>query len=97
MMKKSSMAKQQLVLKVANKLIDVWIVDSGGTWHMTLHRDWFYTYEPILEGSLFIGNDHALEIVRVGTIKIKMFDGFVYTLQGVRHIKGLKKNLLSIG
>jgi len=63
---------------------------------MTSHHDWFYTYEPILEGSVFMGNDYALEIFGVGTIKIKVFDGSVYTLQGIRHMKGLKKNLLSI-
>ena len=83
--------------KGGKQLTDVWIVDSGATWHMTLHRDWFYTYEPVLEGSMFMGNDYALEIVGVGTIKIKMFDGSVCTLQGIRHMKGLKKKLLSIG
>jgi len=79
------------------QLTDVWIVDSGTTWHMTPHHDWFYTYESVLEGSVFMGNYYALEIIGVGTIKIKMFDSFVRTLQGVRHMKGLKKNLLSIG
>ena len=64
---------------------------------MTPHRDWFCTYEPVLEGSVFMGNDHALEIVGMGTVKIKMFDGSIRSLQGVRHVKGLKKNLLSIG
>jgi len=71
-------------------------VDSGATWHITPYCDWFYTYEPILEGFVFMGNDYALEIVGVGTIKTKMFDGFVRTLQGVRCMKGLKKYLLSI-
>ena len=44
-----------------------------------------------------MGNDHALEIAGIGTIKLKMYDGTVRTIQGVRHVKGLKKNLLSIG
>ena len=44
-----------------------------------------------------MGNDHALEIVGVGTVKIKMYDGTVRTIQEVRHLKGLKKNLLSVG
>jgi len=79
------------------QLTDVWIVDSGATWHMTPHHDWFYTYEPVLEGSVFMGNDYVLKIVGVDIIKIKMFDSFVRTLQAVRHVKGLKKNLLSIG
>ena len=44
-----------------------------------------------------MGNDHALEIVGVGTIKLKMYDGIVRTIQGVLHVKGLKKNQLFVG
>ena len=44
-----------------------------------------------------MGDDHALEIVGLGNIKIKMFDGAVHTIEQVRHVKGLKKNLLSLG
>ena len=42
-------------------------------------------------------NDHALEIVGIGTIKIKIFDGTIRTIGEVRHVNGLKKNLLSLG
>ena len=44
-----------------------------------------------------MGNDHALEIAAIGTIKIKMFDGIIRTIEEVRHVNGLKKNLLSLG
>ena len=36
-----------------------------------------------------MGDDHALEIVGVGTVKIKMFDSTVRTIQELRHVKGL--------
>ena len=72
-------------------------MDSGATWHMTSRREWFHHYEPISGGSVFMGDDHALEIAGIGTIKLKMFDGMVRTIQEVRHVKGLKKNLLSLG
>lgn len=42
---------------------------------MTLRKEWFHKYEPILGGSVFMGNDHDLEIASIGTIKIKMHDG----------------------
>ncbi|KAE8683472.1 hypothetical protein F3Y22_tig00111208pilonHSYRG00305 [Hibiscus syriacus] len=42
-------------------------------------------------------NDHALEIVGVGTIKLKMYDGTIKVVRDVRHVKSLKKNLLSYG
>jgi len=44
-----------------------------------------------------MGNYHSLEIAGVDTIKTKMNDGTIRTIQGVRHVKNLKKNLLSIG
>ena len=64
---------------------------------MTPNRDWFHTYEPIFEGLVFMVNDHALEIAGIGTIKLKMYDGSIHTNSGVQHVKGLKKNLLSVG
>jgi hypothetical protein len=79
------------------ELTKVWLMDSEATWHMTPNRDWFHTYEPISEGSVFIGNDHALEIAGIGTIKLKMYDGLIRIILGVRHVKDLKKNLLSVG
>ncbi|KAH9647635.1 hypothetical protein KPL70_025262 [Citrus sinensis] len=71
--------------------------NCGVTWHMTSRREWFHTYEHISRGSVYMGNDHALEIASIGTIKIKMFDGTIRTIGEVRHVKGLKKNLLSLG
>ena len=64
---------------------------------MTYWREWFHTYEPISREFVYMGNDHALEITGIGTIKIKMFDGTIRTIEEVRHVKGLKKNLLSLG
>ena len=39
---------------------------------MTSHREWFHQYEPIAGESVYMGNDHVLEIVGVGCIKVKM-------------------------
>ena len=44
-----------------------------------------------------MGDDHALEMASIGTIKLKMHDGTIRTIHEVRHVKGLKKNLLSLG
>ncbi|KAH9659037.1 Integrase catalytic domain-containing protein [Citrus sinensis] len=73
------------------------VANLGATWHMTSKREWFHTYESISGGSVYMGNDHALEIASIGTIKIKMFDGTIRTIGEVRHVNGLKKNLLSLG
>jgi transposase InsO family protein len=44
-----------------------------------------------------MGDNHAVEIAGIGTIKLKMYDGLIRTITGVRHVKDLKKNLLSVG
>lgn len=63
---------------------------------MISRREWFHVYEPISKASIFLENDHALEIVGFGTIKLKMYDYTTRTIKKVRHVKGLKKNLLSL-
>ena len=59
---------------------------------MTSRREWFNKYEPISGGSIYMGDDHAFEIVSISIIKIKMFDGIVHTIEEVRRVKVLKKN-----
>jgi hypothetical protein len=44
-----------------------------------------------------MGNDTTSTIIRMRTIKIKMSDGVVRTLEDVRHIPNMKKNLISLG
>lgn len=46
-------------------------------------QDWFCTYQPISKESMFVGNDYALEIVGVATIKIKMYDGTICIIQEI--------------
>ncbi|KAE8671438.1 Casein kinase I isoform delta-like [Hibiscus syriacus] len=76
---------------------DIWLIDSGATYHMTSRREWFHHYELVSRGSVYSCNDHALEIIGIGTIKLKMYDGTIKVVRDVRHVKGLKKNLLSYG
>ena len=44
-----------------------------------------------------MGNDSTCIIIGMGTIKIKMSDGVVRTLEEVRHIPDMKNNLISLG
>ncbi|GJZ35217.1 gag-pol polyprotein [Tanacetum coccineum] len=77
---------------------DVWMFDKGATFHMTTRRKWFHQYKPISRGgSVYSCNDHELKIIGIGSIMVKMHDGTVHTIQDVRHVEGLKKNLLSLG
>ena len=64
---------------------------------MTSPEDWFHSSKPIPKGYVYMGDDHAVELVGAGTIKLRMYDDTICTIQDVRHVKGLKNNLLSIG
>jgi hypothetical protein len=78
-------------------LHDKWVLDTACTSHMSYKRDWFTTYESVNGGSVLMGNGVACKIVGMGTIRIRMHDGIVRTLENVRHIPDLKNNLISLG
>ena len=63
---------------------------------MCYKRDFFSTFSD-LQGSVLMGNDQSCQIEGVGSVKIEMFDGVVRTLENVRFIPELRKNLISLG
>ena len=83
--------------KSKKKFADIWLIDSRAMWHITSRREWFHQYEPVSKGLVYMDDNHALEIVDIGTIKIKMYDGIIHTIQGIRQVACLKNNLLSLG
>ena len=42
-----------------------------------------------------MGNDTKCRVIGIVIIRCRMFDGIVRTLTDVRHVVGLKKNLIS--
>ncbi|KAL5567862.1 hypothetical protein UlMin_024437 [Ulmus minor] len=74
-----------------------WILDSGCTFHMCPTKDWFKEYKEIDDGNVLIWNNIAYQIIGIGNISIRMFDGSVKILSGVRHIPNFHRNLISIG
>ncbi|GJY22735.1 retrovirus-related pol polyprotein from transposon TNT 1-94 [Tanacetum coccineum] len=80
------------------RFADVWLFNTGATFHMTARREWFHQYKPIFGGrSVYSCNDRVLKIIGIGSIMVKMHDGMVRTIRDVRHVEGLKKNSLSPG
>ncbi|KAE8673431.1 hypothetical protein F3Y22_tig00111783pilonHSYRG00232 [Hibiscus syriacus] len=65
------------------RFVDIWLIDSRATYHMTSRREWFHHYEPVSGESVYSCNDHALEIIGVGTIKLKMYDGTIKVVRDV--------------
>ncbi|KAJ4720195.1 Retrovirus-related Pol polyprotein from transposon TNT 1-94 [Melia azedarach] len=75
---------------------DVWIMDSGASYHICLRREWFTTYEQVDGGNISMANSSVCKAVGIGSIKIRTHDGKFCTLNDVRHVPLMTKNLISL-
>lgn len=44
-----------------------------------------------------MGNNAICEVIRIGKIKLRIFDGIVDELRDVRHVLNLKRNIILVG
>ncbi|KAH9332121.1 hypothetical protein KI387_043702 [Taxus chinensis] len=75
---------------------NAWLIDSDASFHMTPNKNWFSKYENYDDGKVYLGDNSFLEIVGHGSIQVKFSDGRIRRFDGVLHIPGLAKKLLSI-
>ncbi|KAG6436024.1 hypothetical protein SASPL_100905 [Salvia splendens] len=75
---------------------DVWIFDSGASYHLCLHREYFTTYEQIDGGNITMANNVVCKVVGIGSIRIRTHGGVFCTLNDVRHVPQMTKNLISL-
>ncbi|KAE8712608.1 hypothetical protein F3Y22_tig00110239pilonHSYRG00037 [Hibiscus syriacus] len=54
------------------QLMNVWILDSGCSYHITPNREYFLTYRSINSGSVYLGDDRCYNIVGIGDVRIKI-------------------------
>eukprot|EP00253_Pinus_taeda_P013841 PITA_13841 len=74
-----------------------WLLDSGASNHMCIHKEWLKTYKSINDGVVYMGNDVTCNIVGTGSIQLRMFDGTTRILTNVRHVPDLRKTFISLG
>ena len=74
-----------------------WLLDSGESNHMCIHKQWFKSYKSINDGVVYMDNDVSCNVVGIGSIQIKIFDGTNKILTDVRYVPELRKNLISLG
>ena len=73
-----------------------WVLDSGYSFHMTPNRVWFNSDQASKGGKVFLVDNSVCHIEGTGSIPLKMHDGVVRVLKNVRHVPGLKRNLISL-
>jgi hypothetical protein len=75
---------------------EAWLVNSGATFHMTPHREWFCEYEMYDGGNVLLGDDSTTKIIGRGKFKLRLIDGRIKTIYGVLQIPSLARNLISV-
>jgi hypothetical protein len=98
-MSKSDSDSDGDVLSVSDNMqtTEVWMLDSASSFHATHEREWFTSYKSGDFGLAYLGDDTGYRAIEVGDIKIKMRGGVEQVLWGVRHVSGLRRNLISLG
>ncbi|KAE8708902.1 Detected protein of unknown function [Hibiscus syriacus] len=85
-----------MILSV-NSPIESWILDSGASFHSTSCQEIMENYVSGDFGKVHLADDETLKIVGKGDIRLKLPNQTTWKLTGVRHIPGLKRNLISVG
>ncbi|GJR70297.1 retrovirus-related pol polyprotein from transposon TNT 1-94 [Tanacetum coccineum] len=74
-----------------------WIMDSGGSYHMTPRLDLFFDYLECDGGRVLLGDNRECKIRGIGKVRVQLKDGSSFVLHNVRYIPELKRNLISLG
>ena len=85
-----------MILSV-NSPIESWILDSGASFHATPSQEIMENYVSGDFGKVHLADDVTLKIVGKGDIRLKLPNQTTWKLQGVRHVPGLRRNLVSVG
>ena len=89
-------AGDSMILSV-NSPIESWILDSGASFHATPCQEIMENYVSGDFGKVHLADDETLKIVGKGDIRLKLPNQTTWKLQGVRHVPGLRRNLISVG
>nr|GEY42159.1 retrotransposon protein, putative, Ty1-copia subclass [Tanacetum cinerariifolium] len=74
-----------------------WIMDLGGSYHMTPRLDLFFDFLECDGGMVLLGDNRECKIRCIGKLRVQLKDGLRFVLQNVRYIPELKRNLISMG
>ncbi|KAG7594602.1 Zinc finger CCHC-type [Arabidopsis thaliana x Arabidopsis arenosa] len=85
-----------LVVSVNVQHSDVWVLDTGASYHMCPRREWFSTYAQVENGCIKMANSSISQVAGIGSIHIRTHDGRFCTLNDVRHVPSMEKNLISL-
>jgi hypothetical protein len=74
-----------------------WVVDSGASFHITLHKEYFTSYTSGITGQVRMGNSGSSTIVGKGSICFETNTGCRLVLDDASHVPDIRLNLLLVG
>ncbi|GJR89434.1 retrovirus-related pol polyprotein from transposon TNT 1-94 [Tanacetum coccineum] len=87
----------ELLMAVSEDRFLEWIMDSGGSFHMTPRRDFLFDFKEFNGGTVLLGDNRACAITGTRKVRVQMKDCSSFVLENVRYIPELKRNLISLG
>ena len=73
------------------------MLDSGASFHVTPHDEFFTYYSRGDFGNIKMGNSGASKIMGIGDIWLETNLGYKLLLKDVKHVPDMYPNLISIG
>ncbi|GJR00341.1 retrovirus-related pol polyprotein from transposon TNT 1-94 [Tanacetum coccineum] len=86
-----------LLMAVSEERFLKWIMDSGGSFHMTPRRDFLFDFKEFNGGTVLLGDNRACAIKGKGKVRVQMKDDSSFVLDNVCYIPELKRKLISLG
>ncbi|GJR41256.1 retrovirus-related pol polyprotein from transposon TNT 1-94 [Tanacetum coccineum] len=86
-----------LLMAVSEERLLEWIMNSGGSYHLTPRRDFLFDFKEFNGGTVLLDDNRACAIMGTGKERVQMKDGSSFVLENVRYIPELKRNLISLG
>ena len=74
-----------------------WIMDSGGSYHMTYRRDYLFDFKKYDGGNVLLGDGRECRVRGTGKVQVQMRDGSSFVLDNVMYVPELRRNLISLG
>nr|GEY67078.1 zinc finger, CCHC-type [Tanacetum cinerariifolium]GEY75628.1 zinc finger, CCHC-type [Tanacetum cinerariifolium] len=87
----------EALVVIGNDEMTELVMDSGGSYHMTHRRDFFYDFKVVDGGSVWLGDNTTCIIKGTWKVKIQLHNGSSFILKDVRYVPGLRRSLISLG
>lgn len=63
-----------------------WYLDSAATTHMTFNRDAFFTYEPLRDREVIVGDKGAINAIGIGSVCLSVGHRRIAIVREVFHV-----------